>query len=208
MSLLSILAVSGGSIWPNSLALVQHYTTLQHYSFFVWNSSVSQTWLRLCLTVACNILHISPIWCLKWAHLRISSMTCTDLFCNLSTPGNYLFALLAFWECCKLTFLKYFQIWGTIWEICDKDCHLLFSPCVDLLYRACISLLLIVADPFNLGMVVEFCRGERTLQDLPHVQSLMAPREWFNISSSDGETGLDPCAELLVVLGILGLCDQ
>ena len=51
---------------------------------------------------------------------------------------------------------------------------------MDCLYRAYTFLLLVVVDQFDLEMVAEVGRGERILQDPPHVQSLVPLPEFLS----------------------------
>ena len=167
-----------GGIWPNLLVLEWHYTTHQHYNFPVWNSSVGQTWPRLRLTEACNNLHISPIWFLKWAHLKIGSMTHTDPSCNLHSRQS-LFCTVGILGVPQACNPEYSHISGGTWGIYGRDHHWESSPSVDLLRRACTSQLQGVAVSHDLWMIAGDGGGEKTLQDLPLVLSLIAlPSAW------------------------------
>ena len=71
---------------------------------------------------------------------------------------------------------------------------------MDLLYRACTSLLLVVAVSLNLWMVVGVGGGEKTLQDLSHVQSLRALPECLTDLLQMGELVWSPIQNFWLML--------
>ena len=58
-----------------------------------------------------------------------------------------------------------------------------------------------------MGVVEGIDGGKRIPQDPLHGQSLVSLPVVSTTSSSYGDVGLDLCAELLVVVELLGLCD-
>ena len=82
-----------------------------------------------------NTLHISPIWHLRWAHLKVGSRTHIGPYCSLCSRllPSCIFGTLGVPQVC---ILKYVCIWGATWEICDTVYHLLSNPCMDLQYMA------------------------------------------------------------------------